>query len=793
MKPKLHPDEADVKGKVMTEDIQQDAYRMLRGVSAIVAVACMLQTAAVQARPNVVLILADDLGWVDTSFTGSKLYRTPNIERLAKRGVYFPNAYAASPLCSPTRASIMTGQSPARCGITAPVCHTGGELLKAGAQSTAKPTERQTNCSSATRLSTEHDTLAEALKDAGYATGHFGKWHLGREPYSPLEHGFDVDVPHWPGPGPAGSFVAPWKFPNFKERTPGEHIEDRMGDEAVAFMETNRNTPFFLNYWQFSVHAPFNAKQALIDQYKQQVHAEDPQQSPTYAAMVHSLDDNVGKILDALERLGIADKTIVIFYSDNGGNMYNMVDGDLTATSNAPLRGGKASMYEGGIRVPAIVSWPGVTEGGTTSDALVQSEDLYPTILEMADVPVKAEQAHDALSMVPALRGEKPLRDAVYCYFPHGPNVPDWMPPSVCVRRGDWKLIRVFHDAPDQAHRYELYNLKEDIGERRNLAGRHSERVRDLDALLDTFLADTGAVLPQPNPTYDPKAVESAGGWSVSGAARVGLRWGVLQLRSFGSDAVLTADAPLGVKPGRHVLELRMRSWSAGPARVEWSAAGKRTASATFEPRSDGLWHNYEVELPFSAAVDTVRFAPCTMQGTVQIAWIRLRDSAGNVVKEWDLSTPAPKPKRGPKPKPQPVVGGWRAGPNGYATSSLKDGILQLKTTAGDPMLMTVKPLDAPAGNYTFTMRMRAQAKGGGQVFCRPAERGYEPGTGTAFRVTHDGEWHDYTIRLDRDHPVREIRLDPCAAPGKVEIDWIRLNAADGRPISEWTFNASSE
>ncbi len=752
------------------------------GSAAAVLAGCMLHAAPPE-RPNIVLILADDFGWVDTSFTGSRFYRTPNIERLGRQGVYFPNAYSASPLCSPTRASIMTGQSPARCGITSPACHVGREVLEAGLHNTAPATSRQTVCSSATRLATTHYTLAKALKDGGYATGHFGKWHLGPEPFSPLQHGFDVDIPHWPGPGPAGSFVAPWRYPNFKERTPGEHIEDRMGDEAVAFMEANAGKPFFLNYWQFSVHAPFDAKRELIEEYKQRVDVENPQQSPTYAAMVHSLDDNVGKVLDALDRLGIADNTIVIFYSDNGGNMYNMVDGDCTATSNAPLRGGKASMYEGGIRIPAIVKWPGVTRGGTTNAALVQSEDLYPTILEMAGLPVKRDQALDALSMVPVLRGQTPLRDAVYCYFPHGPHVPDWMPPSVCVRRGDWKLIRIFYDTPDQQHRYELYNLKEDIGERRNLAVQHPDRVRELDALIQKFLADTGAVQPQRNPNYDPSAAESAGGWRVSGEARVGLRWDTLQLRSFGTDAALTTDAPVGAKAGRHVLEVRMRSWANGPARVSWSGDNGAGSSVSFPVPGDGLWHDYEVQLPFAAAAETLRLAPCSEQGTLQIASLRLRTAAGKLVREWGL-----KPESKAKPKPQPVVGGWRAGPNGHAVSKLRDGHLHVKTVGGDPMLMTAKPLNAAAGSYVLTIRMKATAKGGGQVFCRAANRGYARGTGTAFSVKHDGEWHDYTVRLDRDHAIDEIRVDPCTASGSVQIDWVRLNAADGKLVREWRF-----
>lgn len=283
---------------------------------------------AAESRPNVIFILADDLGWSDTTINGTtKFYQTPNLERLAKRGMVFSRAYSASPLCSPTRASILTGLNPARIGITAPNCHVPEVKMTASVQKSAPPTAKALQCESATRLDPKYFTLAEALKSNGYATGHFGKWHLGPEPYSPLQHGFDVDLPHTAGPGPAGSFVAPWKFKDFDPLTPNEHIEDRMADEAVAWMEKNKDGPFFLNYWQFSVHAPFNAKKALIEKHRARVNPTDPQRSPTYAAMVESMDDSIGKLLDAVDRLGIADRTAIIFISDNGGNMYNTVDG----------------------------------------------------------------------------------------------------------------------------------------------------------------------------------------------------------------------------------------------------------------------------------------------------------------------------------------------------------------------------------------------------------------------------------------------------------------------------------
>jgi arylsulfatase A-like enzyme len=299
--------------------------------------------------------------------------------------------------------------------------------------------------------------------------------------------------------------VAPWKFPDFDPDVPEEHIEDRMAKEAVAFLEGHKDEPFFLNYWMFSVHAPFDAKRSLIEKYRGRVDPDDPQRSPTYAAMVESMDDAVGTLLDTLDRLRIAERTIVVFFSDNGGNMYNEVDG-TTPTSNAPLRGGKATVFEGGIRVPCVVIWPGVVAGGTRSEAVVQSSDFYPTILEMLKLQPRPQQRFDGVSIVAALEGRALARDAIFTYFPQQPKVPDWLPPSVAVHQGDWKLIRIFHGGEGGEHRWKLFHLSEDLGEKNDLAAREPERVKQLDAQIARFLVETEAVVPVPNPDFDPAA-----------------------------------------------------------------------------------------------------------------------------------------------------------------------------------------------------------------------------------------------------------------------------------------------
>lgn len=457
--------------------------------------------------PNIVFILADDLGWSDTTLNGTtKFYETPNLERLAKRGVTFMNAYAANPLSSPTRASIMTGQYPARIGITTPCCHEPAVRLDATLEGNSPAFHRAVQPISASRLKPDYYTLAEAMRDAGYVTGHFGKWHLGEEPCSPLQQGFDVDVPHYPGPGPAGSYIAPWQFQsklNFTGR-PGEHIEDRMADEAIRFIKANKDKSFFLNYWAFSVHAPFDAKTNLVAKYRAKADPADPQRCPVYGAMVQSLDENVGRLLNTLDELNLAGRTIIVFFSDNGGNMYSNVGG-IPPTSNSPLRGGKATLYEGGTREPCVVVWPGKVKPGTRTDAFLSSVDWYPTLLDMAGVQPKHAVKFDGVNQTPALLGTGAPRDTLFCYFPHYTPATGALP-ATWVRHGDWKLIRFFCDNPDQTDRFELYNLKDDVGETRNLADEKPDLVQGLNDRITGFLKETGALVPVKNAAFDPAA-----------------------------------------------------------------------------------------------------------------------------------------------------------------------------------------------------------------------------------------------------------------------------------------------
>ncbi len=595
----------------------------LRLVALIFCVPCLLQAAE---KPNLLFILADDLGWADTTLYGqTKLYQTPQLERLAARGMTFERAYTSSPLCSPTRSSILTGLHPARTGLTTPNCHGPEVNLKATIRDSAAPNRRLTNINSVTRLDPKYETLSERLKSEGYATAHFGKWHLGSEPYSPLENGFDIDIPHWHGPGPAGSYVAPWKFKTFKEAYPGEHIEDRMGDEIVKYLEAQKGSgePFFINYWQFSVHAPFNAKEKLIEKHRKRIDSTDEQRSPTYAAMVETLDDNVGKVLDALDRLDLAKETIIIFYSDNGGNMYNEVDG-TTPTSNRPLRGGKGNNWDGGVRVPAVVVWPGKVKAGARNNNLITSTDLYPTILEMLDLDPSPNQNFDGVSILPALQGGELDRNAIFTFFPHATRVPDTLPPSAAIYQGDWKLLRLFHNLDDGEDELRLFNLAEAIGEHSEVASQHPGRVLKMNARLTEFLKESHAVYPKLNSAWAPedKKITSMG-WKAGKDCGLKLKDGSLFIKPTGKAPNVNVSWPKPIMGGKLKFRIRVRSTAKGIINLRWAEKGVKPLYFKDRwVRSAALQSEWQVlEIPFTAKnpITGFRFDPPGGGGETEI------------------------------------------------------------------------------------------------------------------------------------------------------------------------------
>lgn len=589
-------------------------------------------------RPNVVLILADDLGVRDLGCFGSTYHETPNLDRLAARGVRLTNAYAASPLCSPTRSSILVGQHPARTGITSPVCHLPEVILEKGL---LKNVARVQVSNSVTRLKPDYHTLAEALKASGYATAHFGKWHLGHnlkagDAYEPRDQGFDFDWPHTPkAPGPGGGYLAPWQFiadPQIKDEA-GRHVDERMADEAGKFMRASKGSPFFINFWLYSVHSPWNARPDYIEHFKKKTDPANPQKNPLYAAMVKSMDDAVGRLLRHLDESGEADNTIIVFWSDNGGYAYppkkTEPEGyaDIPATSNLPYRSGKASVYDGGTREPGIVVWPGKVKAGTTGDFLIQSTDLYPTLINVAGGVTKPGQKIDGFDQTATLQGGPAVRQRIFCHFPHGnatrDSVMDGFYAGSYVRQGDLKLIRFYGRAEDGSDELELYDLATDPGERNNLAKERAAEAAELNDLIQLYLADNEAVVPRyngerakaapaaKNAKAAPKKKAAAaddlpGGWkNRAGAASV--KDGALRVESKGPDSFLGVAA--GLNAGTARLTFRIRAPQAGEGRIALlnGAGSAETLVVPYKASGEAVWQEISVELPVKEKAGILR------------------------------------------------------------------------------------------------------------------------------------------------------------------------------------------
>lgn len=608
-------------------------------------------------HPNIVVVLTDDQGWMDAGVYGSEYYETPNIDRLAARGIRFTNAYSASPLCSPTRLSVLTGHFPHRHGMTAPHGHlpplppntplyTPGKI---GAPWQAYQVPEPTRY-----MPLDVTTYGSVFKDAGYATAFMGKWHLGNPPHSPESIGFDRVVGGRGNPGPPGGFFAPWTEDTLPKRPKGTHIDDAITDEALDFMAEShdRGKPFLLNLWFYDVHAPFQAKADLIKKYRGKTDPRGKQDFAVMGAMLQTMDDNLGRVMDKIEELGLGDDTIIVFWSDNGGNMYDDPEG-TTPTNNAPLKAGKGNIHEGGIRVPAIIDWPGVTEPGAVSDTVVSTIDIFPTILNMAKLDKPDEVNFDGIDLEPVLRGESIDRDTMYFHFPHYVPKPLNISASA-VRRGDYKLIRRYDKDGSGPFVFELYNLQNDLGETTNLAAEMPELVQELDALIAAHLEDTNTSVPLENPafklgSYNPITGEGekpappnnkqAGEWTGGGETEVVIEGGRLLVTGrdddpyIATEAVPPADGPVA---GR----MRMKSDTAGEGQMFWSSQTKPGFAGRGEPfdvQHDGQWHDYEVQLPSVGKLKSFRIDPGRAPGQIEIDWVELVDAGGNVLKRWDF------------------------------------------------------------------------------------------------------------------------------------------------------------
>ena len=463
-------------------------------------------------RPNIVFFLLDDLGWRDLSCYGSTFYETPRLDRLAEQGMKFTDAYASCPVCSPTRASIVTGKYPATVGITNFIPgNAWGRLM--GVPYLKELPKSQT-------------TVARVLREGdgkgGYRTLHVGKWHLGPEGHWPQDFGFDENIGGCDWGMPKKGYLAPWQMPNMPEGEEGEYLTDRLTTHAIRLIRESKESgkPFFLNFCHYAVHTPIQAPAELVAKYEAKakrlgldaqttfeegenfsaLHKREErvkrrllQSDPTYAAMIENLDTNIGRVLDALAELDIAENTLVIFTSDNGG----LATAEGSPTCNAPLAEGKGWQYEGGVREPLIVRWPGVVEPGTTCDVPVTSTDFYPTLLDAAGLDPRPDQHVDGVSLMPLLRGEDRLdREAIFWHYPHYSN--QGGSPACSVRAGRWKLIEFFEDG-----RLELYDLVEDVGEKHDRSRDEPRVTRELHRRLRAWRESVEARIPQPNPLYE--------------------------------------------------------------------------------------------------------------------------------------------------------------------------------------------------------------------------------------------------------------------------------------------------
>jgi len=633
-------------------------------------------------KPNVVLFLVDDMGWMDCGAYGSQYYKTPHMDAFAKQAMRFTDAYSM-PLCSPTRASILSGQNTSRHGVTSAVGHT--QPVKACLQEQAAPHSPLLMPESGSYLDPAQYTLAEALRDAGYKTAHIGKWHLGlTAPHWPEAQGFDVTFHCHPDPGPPGGYFSPYgvlppgspkpqdkrvKYVvgNISDGPEGEYIVDRQAAEAEKFIEASKDRPFFLNLWCYGVHGPWGHKEAYTAEFATTTDLRGVQGNPIMASMLRSVDECFGRILAKLDALGLAENTIVIFTSANGGNNHSnsgedskikkrkaddptLLDwrkwaGDKPPTNNAPLRDGKGRMYEGGTRVPLMVRWPGKIAPATTSDAIVGCYDIYPTILDLAGLPLPQQQKIDGVSYAPVLRGTGTLqRDAYFIWFPH-------LVPGVSVRQGDWKLIRRFTERPgDYEGVHELFNLKEDLGETKNLAAQMPEKVKELDTLIDAFVRDTGALYPKPNPAFKPRAAKPRPAGAKAAAdpfaglvpkfCKLSITNGAARVEADGRTPFLgTAQVKAA---GPFTLKLRARSTTGGPGKVQWTTKDQTEFPKTGQtveftlPAGDD-WQDVTVDIPLTGESRIIRLYLPADKSPVEIASIQYTGKTGTF-KVWNFT-----------------------------------------------------------------------------------------------------------------------------------------------------------
>lgn len=589
-------------------------------------------------KQNIIFILADDLGWKDLGSYGSDFYETPNIDALAKEGVLFTDAYAASPLCSPTRASILTGQEPGRLRFTTPSGHVPEVVLDPIETFTAGPHDKTATPQTRTRLPNDYLTFAEVLKNNGYSTAFMGKWHLGSAPYIPENQGFDVVVGgrEHPGPPGPGHFFSPWNCETLPVVPDGTHISDVLTDEAISYMTENKDNPFLLCLWYYDVHAPFQAKTELIKKYQKKLNPRHIQRSPTMAAMIETMDINVGRIVKSVKDLDLKDETIIIFTSDNGGNMYDGPDA-TNPTNNYPLRSGKGNNYEGGVRVPLIIKVPGMTKAGTTSKVVTSTVDHYASLLELLDIPFPEDLKTDGVSYVKALQGMVYERAPIYSTFAHN-VIATANRANISMRQGPWRLYKFYYDGSNLEHRHELYNLEEDISETNNLASRMPDRVNRMTEMLDAHAREAEILLPNKNENYDGN---SADAWWGSDGTKISVKDKVLYISVFDETSKVETFYTPNVVNGTFYFTFEMKSTGKGDGAIAWENGNDKEYlpenQTKFEVKHDNNWHQYKVKISLTDRLSSIQIRPSTGKGEVQIRNMRLINNDGFYIRDWLL------------------------------------------------------------------------------------------------------------------------------------------------------------
>ncbi|MEA2067676.1 MAG: sulfatase [Verrucomicrobiota bacterium] len=615
----------------------------------------LLACAAQAAPPNFLVILLDDAGWNDLGFTGNTFIETPNMDRLAGQGMRFPTAYATHPFCAPSRQSMITGQWPARTAwmqrseTDRPDAPRGGPAFATAGAATW------------THRRPEFTSLAEALKSAGYATAHIGKWHFGIHAHdiSPESEGFDLNFGGDNEVGAVKNHFSPYEgLPGNVQSKPGEYLTDRLTDETITFIRENKDRPFYVQLWHYAPHTPIQAPEAIVQKYrKKRKRVGDDSLNPTYAAMIDCVDQGVGRILKTLDELGLGENTVILLTSDNGG-VESL--GSVPVTSMAPMRGHKGLIYDGGVREPMAIYWPGKTRPGSISEQRVGMIDFYPTILDMANVALPKDQPVDGKSLVPLLAtGEQPELNARALFWYNVTNglEPDgtMFQPVAAVRKGSWRLVKNF------GRPLELYNLDADPSESVNRARQEPERAKTLELLLDGWMKDTGVIAPTKNPFYDPEFVvprqvdvlpdgavvskvwklgSSDCGWRAARMMKTSFVDDAMRMQATGVYPEIQTKDVVGLPAGCYAIQLELRVPTSGRIRFSWKG-DKDKGVVEFFPQRDGEWHTltglFEAKEPLAALrlaapthlETTGHYDPETQPDYIEVRSVRLISLGG--------------------------------------------------------------------------------------------------------------------------------------------------------------------